>query len=355
MRPHTSAPVSQSSRLRRLAATTVIAVAALAGCQSGNESSGGDYSAPGSSSSDTAVSEGSAADAEAAPAESTAVDSDTVIVTGSATVRVDDPQASLAEIARDVADAGGSVQNSSLSVRGDDPYAELVVRIPAESYQQFVDELPTYGEVLSTQTSTEEVGEQLADVKARIAALETSIARLSEMLTQTESVTELLEVEGMLTSRQAELDGLNAQLTWLEDQVAMSTLTIDLTTHADGSRATSGPSTLERAWRYFTESLQGILYFLAVALPWLVVGGVLAALLVPVLRRRRERAAETSGSSRESVMRHRRVAAMDEPQDAGAPMPEPQDVDAEVSTGEDLDADAPAVEERDEPEGRPTS
>lgn len=218
-----------------------------------------------------------------------------VITTGDASIRTEDPQAAAGQFVDAVIAVGGQVSYSTLSNTGGEPEAMVTVRIPATEYQGIVESLDEFGEVLYQSTQVQEVGAELADLEARRKALESSIARLTELMTDAGTVTELLEAEDMLTQRQAELDSLTAQLKWLEDQVAMSTLTV---TFAAGTAGfpTRPPTTLERAWSYFLDSAESILYVAVVLLPWLVIlGGILLVVIVLIRRRRHRHAAPAPG------------------------------------------------------------
>lgn len=292
-------PVSRPGLRLRIPAVALAGLLVLAGCSAGGgrEDSSGSAAVPavelGTGSADGAeVDTGSAgtssADRAAAATQDGADVPAQVVVTGEATVRSADPVPALADLTETVADLGGSVASSTTDTQGDRPSAWATLRVPATRYQDLVDALPGLGTVLSSSTSTEDVGQYLADLDARSQALEASITRLSALIDQATSTADLLEAEGQLTSRQAELDSLNAQRAYLADQVAMSTLTVTLV----GERAAEDPgaSVWERSWQAFLGAVRGIGIGIVWALPWLV---VLAVVLVPVVvvRRRRRRAA----------------------------------------------------------------
>ncbi|MFD6456084.1 DUF4349 domain-containing protein, partial [Nocardia sp. NPDC060220] len=101
------------------------------------------------------------------------------------------------------------------------------------------------------------------------------------------------------SSRQGELDSLTAQKRSLDDQVALSTLTITLT--ADDKNAPGDPDNfwdgIVSGWHSLIDWLQDAIVFVGKAVPWLgflaVIGGLLYAAL-RLLRRRRRTAAHVS-------------------------------------------------------------
>ena len=103
---------------------------------------------------------------------------------------------------------------------------------------------------------------------------------------QATSVDELIAAENGLTQRQAELDSLTAQLEWLDSQVSMSTLNVSFSTDVDSTGFSLG-----KAWQIFLKSLEVVGYALLVALPWLVLAGVIFVLVRWGLAKRRAKKA----------------------------------------------------------------
>lgn len=289
--------------VRGLLAATVIAVLALSGCgSSGARDSGAANSnalppvtqdmdagvVGGEMAADASV-EGAAGEGAAGPGDRTGVTAQ-VIVSGNASLRVEDPEQALADFTATVTGMGGSIQDSSTSNDPVRPSAQATARVPATRYQELLGQLPDLGEVISSQTSTQDVGQVVADLDARAKALQTSVDRLNELIAEASSTKDLLEAEGQLTSRQAELDSINSQRSYLADQVTMSTLSVDLS--ARSVVADPDSSVWERSWQAFLGALRGIGVGLVWALPWLA---VLALVLVPVaLVRRRRRGARAA-------------------------------------------------------------
>lgn len=218
--------------------------------------------------------------------------SNDVITTGTASVRTGEPESAAADFAAAVREEGGRIEVSETGTRGDQPRAVVTARVPAERYEAVVDALSDFGEVVAQSTQATDVTQERVDFQARRDALQTSIDRLTELMTRADSVEDLLRAEEMLTQRQGELDSLTAQLDHLQDQVGMSTLTVTFTVDDDGYLP---PNVVERSWQAFLTSLETIVIVLVGLLPWLVVLGAVIAVVVAVVRRRRRRRA--SGDS----------------------------------------------------------
>ena len=101
---------------------------------------------------------------------------------------------------------------------------------------------------------------------------------------------DLLEAERELTSRQAELDGLNAQRAWYADRVAFSTL--DLRFRSTSALPSVTESIWERSWNTFLDGIDVIAFILIMILPWLLLLVPLGVLIWFLTRRMRKRRAE---------------------------------------------------------------
>ncbi|NQX10998.1 DUF4349 domain-containing protein [Microbacteriaceae bacterium VKM Ac-2855] len=285
--------MSRSSRLTAVAALLFAAAIGLAGCTASNQSSSDSVEAPMG---------GSEAGSGAAPDEARADGSTTVaegerqvVQTGYATITVPDPADAADEATRIATAAGGRVDDrteqsadGTIAAR-----ASLTLRIPADELDQALDQLEALGDPVSVSVSANDVTASVTDLDARIAALQASVDRLQALLAQATSTADLIEIESSLSTRQADLDALAAQRAALGEQVAMSTLTVDLV--APGTVVGSGPQDfwqgLAAGWTALVAAASGFLVVLGVLLPWLLPLAVIAVVLALALRRAARRRA----------------------------------------------------------------
>ncbi len=227
-----------------------------------------------------------------------------IIATARATVRVKDIAAAADTIAAlaeehdgfvESTDIGKStaVADSSTPVPAGDGYGWISIRVPSADLAVVMDALDESGEVLSSSISKQDVTSTAIDLRARVDATRASVQRLTELMSQSGSVSELIEAEVALTDRQAQLESYEQQLTALEDQVAMSTLQVELTrsaapTEADPAGFGDG---LLAGWNGLVVSLNALVIALGFLLPWLIPAAVVALLIWLIRRSRRRRAA----------------------------------------------------------------
>ncbi len=104
----------------------------------------------------------------------------------------------------------------------------IVVRVPADKFEAFVDEVSGLGTVRYEAETSDDVTQQHVDLKARLDNLRAEEKRLREFFTAAKDVKDMLAVEQELSRVRGEVEGLDAQVKYLERQAAMATVTIDL-------------------------------------------------------------------------------------------------------------------------------
>jgi hypothetical protein len=297
--------------MKRTLGGAVVVLAAmilLAGCTSNSGSSSpGNIAAP---QQNGTAQDGVARGAEpgtgksaASSAELLSSSSRDVVTTGTMSLTVADPIKASSSAERTVTAAGGRVDSSTEkpATDGEKAGATLVLRIPSEKLTPTLDALKKLGTLNSLSLKADDVTSQVKDVGARITALQTSVDRLLDLMSRASTTADLISIESTLSDRQAQLDSLKAQKSALDDQVELSTITLEL--HAAGTVATPAPATffsgLGTGWDALVAAGSGLLVVLGVLLPWLAVAAVLAAAAWWIVRATRRRNATAATTQRE--------------------------------------------------------
>ncbi|MGW8483983.1 DUF4349 domain-containing protein [Microbacterium sp. NPDC055903] len=224
-----------------------------------------------------------------------------IVATASAQLEVEDIAEAVEAIGELAAEYGGYVESTSIAkpmaiddasapIVQDSGYGWVSVRVPSADLSSVIQELSGSGEVLSSSVSKQDVTSTAIDLRARVDALQASVTRLTELMSQSGSVSELIEAEVALTDRQAELESYQQQLTALEDQIAMSSLQVELVreqavTSADPAGFGDG---LVAGWNGLIVSLNALVVAVGFLLPWAAIAGVIL-LAIWLIRRRRHR------------------------------------------------------------------
>ena len=173
----------------------------------------------------------------------------------------------------------------------------MTIRVPASHFDSAVGQVAQLGTVESSTVTGKDVTNQYVDLQAHLQNLIGRRAVLRGLLARTTTIGESLTVYNELNDVQLQIDQLQGQLRYLNDQVAVSTLTVDLhETSAPGTSEAQGdihnPS-LSRAWDRAVQGFFGIIATIVVGLGYLlpiaVIAGVIYAIVM--LARRRGRAA----------------------------------------------------------------
>jgi hypothetical protein len=287
------------SPVLRLAAP-LVALLLLTGCSSGDTDSGGSAE---SAAQDTGGSGGGDAAAPAAPQDSAAEPgpppeqsvSARVVAPGAAlirtaelTVRVRDVRAAADEAARLAAAATGAVASEERSGSGERASAVVRLRVPPEQFDATVARLADLGEELDRRVGTTDVTDEVVDLESRLATQRASVARVRALLDGAEALADVVQIEGELTRRTADLESLQARLAAVRGQVEQSTITLSLVGDDAAGAAATGPrgfrDGLEAGWEALVAVTRAVGVTAGALLPFTPL--LLVAALVWRLRRR---------------------------------------------------------------------
>lgn len=274
----------------------LIVLCALAACSAGSPprvpGTAEEFAAGGGSAPDQTPLTGPAP--QQAPKEPPEIQRD-IVRTASVTVTAEDPPAAADRASALAADAGGRIDSRTEYGGSELDRARITVtlRVPADKLDGVIDELKKLGTVQSLDMRAEDVTSQRVDLDARITALQTSVDRLLAIMRDARDPTALIEAENALSQRQADLDSLRAQRAALGEQIAYSTITVDLVAPVAG-----GPSPeryqgfigqMERGWAALVDTGSNLLLLVGLLLPWVGAALVGLALLYGIYRLARAR------------------------------------------------------------------
>ena len=291
---------SAMTTLRRgLAGTALVALALTATACSGGgmESSSGDAA--------TSYDSGGGAEAPAdavAPftggdtasgVNRTVVRVRSVIMTGEVAVTDDDLDGARKELDDVLTALDGSI-DSEQTQNDDEGTIErstIVVRVPVDRFGAAMTALQGLGTLQHSDRSSKNVTTEVIDVDERVETLENSLDRLQDYQDEAKDIDDLIRYEREITQRQAELQSLEAQQSYLADQTAMSTITLYLSTP---DKYVAPPGALDDAgfvaglksgWNALQDTVVVVLTVVGAVLPFALVLGLVGVPLWVLLRR----------------------------------------------------------------------
>lgn len=293
-----------TARGTKLGLLAVAVALALAGCGgsagNGSTSSGAGAASVAGVDSRTAgtpqagPADGTAGQASAAPAAPAAADR-AVVRTASLQVRVGGDGDVLAASRRAAAiaqGAGGYVSGENTSSDPEQPaktVSELVLRVPNARLGSVLDQLGALGTLLQQRQDATDVTGQVVDLNARLASQRASVERVRALLARATTIGDVVQIEGELARREADLESLEAQAKQLADQTALATVTVTLVGPDTPAPVEPKPAGflagLAAGWHAFTAAGTWLLTAVGAALPFLLLAGVAAVVTVAVRRR----------------------------------------------------------------------
>ncbi|MGV1009087.1 MAG: DUF4349 domain-containing protein [Dermatophilaceae bacterium] len=165
----------------------------------------------------------------------------------------------------------------------------ITLDVPADRLDAALGQLSAVGRVAQRTSNARDVTSTYVDTESRIVTKKASVERVRALMTQASGLSQVVELEGQLAQREAELESMQATFASLQRRVAMATVTVTLSTDPDpGGEASGFLAGLRTGWQAFLGSLVFLLTALGAALPFLAAVAILG---LPALRwwRRRER------------------------------------------------------------------
>jgi hypothetical protein len=154
-----------------------------------------------------------------------------IVYRGQITVRVKDVAAAAARAETLAAGVDGLVfaeETETGPGQSSAARASLTLRVPPTQFRPLLDQLGRLGKQLSRSQTAEDVTTQVVDVESRLQSQKRSVARMQTLLGRATTIGEIVQVEGELARREADLESLEAQQKKLDDITELATIDLSL-------------------------------------------------------------------------------------------------------------------------------
>ena len=152
-----------------------------------------------------------------------------IIKTGAIDIQVGAIDPAIASASDVIGGLGGYASASDRSGDGEDAHASITYRVPVDRWEAAFTAMRGLGEkVLAERSGTEDVTGQVLDLGARITNLSVTERALQAIMDRADQIKDVLTVQAELTKVRGEIEQLATQKAHLEEQAAMSTLTVTL-------------------------------------------------------------------------------------------------------------------------------
>lgn len=172
---------------------------------------------------------------------------------------------------------GGYVADAAVARDpGDRQSGTLTLRIRADRFDEALRALEALGKVERASVDTRDVGREYMELETRLSAKRDAEARVRQLLrTQTGRLADVIEAEKELSRLIEEREVLEGQRRFYDRQVALSTITVELHEPVAVWRESAlAPlsEALRQALPLLAGSVAALVYAIAAALPWALLG-----------------------------------------------------------------------------------
>jgi hypothetical protein len=217
-----------------------------------------------------------------------------LIKTAAIDLRSDDIQAIIDKVYGLALTTGGRVDSEQTSTddEGTVDHSRIQLRVPVAKFDDAVSRIYNLARDHTKDTSTEDVTARLADVNSRVESARASITQLRQLFDRATGLGQIIRLERELSSREANLEALEAQQRSLAAQTAMSTILVTIALPPkvaappkDSDHQAGFVSGIKKGWDAMVTFVVGASHTFGLVLPL----GALAALaclgLWPLIRR----------------------------------------------------------------------
>ena len=125
----------------------------------------------------------------------------------------------------------GFVFSSNTYVRDESEFAQITIRVPANELDSTVRELREHQLVVqvdSEESTSQDVSQEYVDNESRLEALEETQRRFLALLSEAETVEEILRIENELTNIRSQIETIKGRQNYLDQMTSLSTVTVTL-------------------------------------------------------------------------------------------------------------------------------
>ena len=180
---------------------------------------------------------------------------------------------------------GGYMENSSVhNGRSGYRFANYTVRVPAERYEEFLNQAGGLCHETWRSASQEDISEVYYDTQGRLKTQQIKLERLQELLTRAETMEDIITIESAISETEQQIDDLSGTLRHYDGKVDYATVGISLSEVYKYSNTEEAPMTFAgrmgnsfaSGWKAFVNTLEDLAVALAYSWMWLAILAVAA-------------------------------------------------------------------------------
>lgn len=214
-----------------------------------------------------------------------------VIKTANLSIEVENYDSSAAYIRKIVEANGAFISNENQEHGTYQIYNTFTIRTPKDKFDALIAQIEkTAMVVFSKNVNVQDVTEEYVDIETRLKTKKEVEARYIELLKQSKSISDILNVENQLRVIREEIEAKEGRMKFLNSQVSYSTITLYVYQKYDSPYEPGFFGKMGKAFNAGWNGLKLLVIGLVYLWPlWILLGGGLAWLLIYLKRNRKKK------------------------------------------------------------------
>ena len=199
-----------------------------------------------------------------------------IIQTAYITIEVKDVPGSVEILKNLASQKGGYLSSTNIQKNYNNLVSgSVILRVPAAEFENTLTGVKAIGTVKSVSTQGQDVTEEYVDLQAQKTSYQNQLAQYNEIMKKAVKVEDVIVIQQQIDRVQTELDRLEGRLKYLDSQIDLSTITINLQEPqpVGGDTGHNFISTINDGIAGFFGMIDAIIIILFTLLPLIVVGG----------------------------------------------------------------------------------
>lgn len=204
-----------------------------------------------------------------------------LVYTASLGIETKDYDSSIESVRHAVSEMNGYIENTdAYSYNGTNRNIYFKIRVPVESYNDFLNTVCEIGSVRRKSENVEDITRSYLDVEARLSSLEAKMGRLKELQKEAENLDQLLAIENQISDTQYQIESYTSQLNHMKNRVSYCTVELDL---EEVAVYTEKPSFANEIIETHSETIEGFVrllkdfvLFIISVYPYVILCGAIA-------------------------------------------------------------------------------
>jgi len=140
---------------------------------------------------------------------------------------------------------------------GDDRFADIVIRVPADKFEAVVGALTNgdLGKVARRGFSGQDVSQEFVDLDGRLRNARAQEAVLLRLMAKATSIGDTIAVQQQLSQIQGQIEEISGRVRYLKNQTALATISVHLAEPGAAGAFSDGPS-FTKAWETAVDGLE---------------------------------------------------------------------------------------------------